>query len=171
MKLTRDNSELIQNAMDILHKGIDVGKRTVEAEHQFEHKLLAFQNLLAMQEDYPEEEATFSLFDVIEILEELGNELAALEKGEVHIVLEEEAVAKKGPRWVVKHRKKIENEVRKEKIVSKKIIKKIHLAFVKVKEILDTESENEEVRQIMENLLAFFNTYEEIFKNVLTELK
>ena len=42
---------------------------------------------------------------------ELRDDLEKLRKGQIHFIVKEEATEKKGRKWILKHRKKVEEEI------------------------------------------------------------
>ena len=194
VKLTGDFWEEAQEVLSDLHVGIDAGKKIAIATHDFETKLLAIDMLfMHIEFNYVEHEDLHQFFvEISEELVELRNELGVLEKGKIHVVLDEEAAKKIGTAWILKHRKKFKNEIKEEINIDKKILQKISLTFSSLKEKFSQvehlfeidvdkaivkevklelkESENE-VKHIIERLIGFFITYEKIFNEELNKLK
>ena len=134
VELAGELAEEAQEVLNDLHLGIDVGKKIVSATHDFEIKLSAV-DMLFMHIDfnYSDNDDLNDFFvDVSDTLVNLGEELEALKKGAIHLILEEEAAEKRGTSWVLKHRKKVGDEIKEEIEVDSKIIKKTHLAFIKL---------------------------------------
>ena len=192
--LTGELGEEAQEVLNDLHIGIDAGKKIANTTHDFETKLLAIDMLIMhINFNYMEHEDLNEFFmEISDEIVELRDELEALEKGEIHIVLEEEAAEKKGTSWILKHRKKVEDEIKEEADIDKAILQKIHQAFRSLKEKfsqvdhlfsvdiekatvknvkLELEEAEEEVKHILERLMGFFVTYEKIFREELERLE
>ena len=192
--LTGELGEEAQEVLNDLHIGIDAGKKIANTTHDFEVKLLAIDMLIMhIQFNYMEHEDLNEFFmEISDEIVELRDELEALEKGEIHVILEEEAAEKKGTSWILKHRKKIEDEIKNEADIDKAILQKIYQAFSSLKEKfsqvdhlfsvdiekatvknvkLELEEAEEEVKHILERLMGFFVTYEKIFRKELERLE
>ena len=194
VELTGELAEEAQEVLKDLHIGIDAGKKIVLATHDFEVKLLAIDMLIMhIQFNYMEHEDLNEFFmEISDEIVELRDTLESLEKGEVHLVLEEEAAEKRGTSWVFKHRKKVEDEIKEETDILKVDLEILHQFFKRLKEKfsqvdhlfsvdiekatltevkLELEEAEEEVKHILERLMGFFATYEKIFSDELKRLE
>ena len=194
VELTGELGEEAQKVLNDLHIGIDAGKKMVTATHDFEVKLLAIDMLIGhIQLNYMKHEDLTDFFmEISDEIVELRDELEALKKGEIHVILEEEAAGKKGTSWILKHRKRIDDELKEEVDIDNAILQKIHQAFRSLKEKfsqvdhlfsidikkatvktieLDLEEAEKEVKHILERLMGFFITYEKIFRKELERLE
>jgi len=193
VELTGMFGEEIKLALEALHEGIDAGKKTVKATHDFESKLIAIDQLLMfVHEDYWQEDIGQLLIEISDKIKALREELEALEKGEIHIILEEEATKKKSAFWILKHRKKIEEEIKEEIEVSINIIKKLEATFVSIKALfvkskhifsvnigkatinkikIELEEGEEEVKHILEKLMQFILAYEHLFTHIREDVQ
>lgn len=193
MKLTGEMAEEAEQSLENLRQGIDVDKKIITSAHDFEVKLASIEILINhLHLNYWDHDDRDFFLQIPDLITELWAEIQALEKGEMHILLEEEAAQKLGKKWVIKHRKKIGEEIKEETRVDKKIIQDLHQAFVdlkqhfaqaehlftadlnqgKVKKINAELGEKEkEFKHIIERLLQFIQAYEQIFREYLKELK
>ncbi len=126
--------------------------------------------------EYTDEAPEFAdpLREVQEELMLLYARLQEKEKHCLHIVLEEEAAQKKGKRWVLKHRKIVEGDIKEEIDLEKEIIVDIRKTFMGVKEKLDPTThieDDEESKHILERLSSFVTFYEDIFRQFLAKLE
>lgn len=192
VELTGDFGPLIQELLEDLHSGIDAGKKTVHAVHDFDAKLQALNEALGLLGmDYMEFPEIHGLFTLIGgEVEDLSKQLEILGKKELHILLEEEAAEAKGKKWILKHRKLVEGEIKSEKELEAEIVRIIHKAFVQIrKEFTDMEhlfevdiskaevtsvkeelkEFEEEFRHVMEKLMQFFAFYEHFFQQQLAK--
>ena len=114
--LTGELAEEAQEVLNDLHIGIDAGKKIATAAHDFEIKLLAMDKLIMhIQFNYGEHEDLTAFFgEISDEIVQLREGLEVLEKGAIHVVLNEEAADKRGAFWTLRHRKKIEEEVKEE---------------------------------------------------------
>src|SRR3989344_1146307 len=186
------SGEMGAEALKDLHAGIEAGKKIVTATHDFETKLLAIDTVIGhIHFNYQEHEDIMDLFlRLSDEVVQLCGELDGLKKGEIHLVVLEEAAAKRGTVWILKHRKKLQQERMKEAEVDRQIIAKIHTFFLKVKEIfteaehpfkvdikkakitrikLELEEKEQEMKHILEQLLRFVAAYERIFRQALKD--
>lgn len=193
-KLTGELGEEAQEVLNDLHLGINAGKKIATTTHDFEVKLLAMDMLIMhIQFNYAEHEDLNEFFmEISDEIVKLREELEALEKGEIHVVLKEEAAEKEGVSWILKHRNKVEDEIKEEADIDKAILRRIYQVFrslkakfsqvehlftvdigkAKVKEIkLELEEAEKEVKHILEKLMGFFVTYEKIFHEELKRLE
>ncbi len=192
--LTGELGEEAKEVLNDLHFGIDAVKKIATATHDFVLKLLAIDMLIMhIKSNYAEHEDLHQFFmEISDELVELRDELEDLEKGEIHVVLDEEAAKKRGTSWILKHRKKVEDEIKEEVDIDKEILQKIHNVFMRLKEKfsqvdhlfsvdiekatvknvrLELEEAEEEVKHILERLMGFFVTYENIFRKELERLE
>lgn len=97
VELTGELGEEAQEVLNDLHIGIDAGKKIATATHDFELKLLAIDNVIMhIQFNYMEHEDLNEFFmEISDELVELRDELEALKKGKIHVILEEEAAEKR----------------------------------------------------------------------------
>ena len=193
-ELTGEMGAEAQEALKDLHTGIEAGKKIVTATHDFETKLLAIDTVIGhIHFNYQEHEDIMDLFlRLSDEVVQLCGELSGLKKGEIHLVVLEEAATKQGTAWVLKHRKKLQQERMKEAEVDRQVIAKIHTFFLKAQEIfteaehlfkvdikkakvtrikLELEEKEQEMKHILEQFLQFVVAYERIFKQALEGLK
>ncbi|MBI2666547.1 hypothetical protein HYX13_02955 [Candidatus Woesearchaeota archaeon] len=188
--LTGELAEEAQQVLEDLHRGIDAGKKAVTATHDFETKLLAMDMLIMhLHFNYAEHEGLIEFFiQISECIVALRDELEALNLGEIHIIIQEEATEKKSPLWVFKHRKKVKKRIVQEQELEREMLQKVAAAWkkmyqkfqeaeelfvvdlkkIKVKEIyLELEEKHEEVKHILERLLGFFGAYQHFLQQQL----
>ena len=193
-ELTGEMGAEAQEALKDLHTGIEAGKKIVTATHDFETKLLAIDTVIGhIHFNYQEHEDIMDLFlRLSDEVVQLCGELVGMKKGEIHLVVLEEAAAKQGTAWVLKHRKKLQQERMKEAEVDRQIIAKIHAFFLDIQKIfteaehlfkvdikkakitrikLELEEKEQEMKHILEQLLRFVAAYERIFRQALEGLK
>ncbi|MBT3450507.1 hypothetical protein HN652_01075 [archaeon] len=193
VELTGMMGEEAQEVLNDLHIGIDANKKIITKTHDFEIKLLAIDMLIMHIEfNYMEHEDLNEFFkEISDKIIELREELDILEKGEIHVILEQKSAEKMGTGWILKHRKKVEDEIKKETDIEKKILQKIHQTFKILKEKfsqvdhlfsvdienatvketrLELEEAEEEIKHILEKLMGFFVTYNKIFRMELERL-
>ncbi|MCK4590003.1 MAG: hypothetical protein KAT77_06165 [Nanoarchaeota archaeon] len=176
--LTGEVAEEAQEALNDLHHGIDIGQKIVTATHSLENKLLSL-DLVFTHISFNYDQNIIDFFwEMQEIIEELVAFLESEERKELHIVAEEKAALKLGKKWVLKHREVVEEEIKKEILVEKEIIQKIHEVFTKIKTLIEKKQiftqhheKAAEVKHILEKLFHFFSTYEQIFKKLIKELE
>ena len=94
MELTGELAQEAQEALNDLHKGIDSGKNIVTSTHNFEIKLHAVDTALGhihMNFMDAEDLVAFT-FDIADEIIELREDIAQLEKEEIHIIKLEETL-------------------------------------------------------------------------------
>ncbi len=194
IQLSGDLGWQAQEALDDLHLGIDAGRSVVTATHNFEQKLWGVDTLSAHSFDYDSSHEDLAAFfdGLFRELLSLREELDALEKGELHFVLEQEAAEKSGAPWLVRHRKIVNDEVKEEARIAKKLLQRVHHVFLELKAkfaegehmfAVDLEKAQvtqmklqerhaeEEIKYFIERLLAFFVAYENILRKELARLE
>lgn len=193
IKLTGEYGEEAQEVLKDLHLGIDAGKNIITATHNFEIKLLAM-DMLIMHINFKYEQhqdLTEFFMEISDELVRLREELSALEKGEIHVILEEKAAEKRGISWMLRHIKKVKKKIKEESDLDKAILQRVarvfqeltdkfsqvdHLFSVNLQKAtvteikLELEEAEKELQHILEQLLGFFITYNKIFRKELERL-
>jgi len=193
-KLTGEYGDIATEILEDLHIGIDIGRKTVHATHNFQIKLMAVDQIFMHIEadEYWRFEDLYAFLEEFHIIiVDLHDDLTKLEHGDIHIVRKEKSAEKKGIEWIIKHKKKVEKELEHEKDVEEKIIKKIHKALKDIKKIflkadhlfliheeettikeikIDLEEKEAEIKHLVEKLMQFLFMYEKFFKELLEEL-
>ena len=195
IRLKGEFGEGTKEALRDLHLGIKVGKRIISATHSFEIKLSIIESSIMNHVNFDDQysEAFIEFFEKITYdIINMRDELEEMEKGEVHIVLEEEAAEKLGTKWILKHINKVEDDIESEIELEKELIEKIHQFIVKIKNYfieaehlfsmnieksiikkinIESEENEDEVKHILKNLLLFVLFYEKIFEQTLNDLE
>jgi hypothetical protein len=177
----------VQEIMNEVVNGIDIEKRIVKDTHCFLEKLSALDSVfLHISMECEEDEVNKFLEDVIESFANLSLKLREFEKVEDHLILEEEAALSQGKRYVAKHKEGIARDLEAEKKVEgellfliQRYLKKIKELFLKEKELFkhldgkigEINSEDEEIKDVLQRLYGFVVTYEKIVQKAISMRK
>lgn len=173
VKLTGPLAEEAEEALQDLHRDIDVEKHIATATHNIVDKLISFDYVTAhiAEKHNPDSQAFEFFMDISDELVELREAIRDLEKGHLHVLLEEEAADKMNRKWRIGHLQTIKDYMHRAHEVDTELLHRVHqfLRNMKVKcseaGILDGESEH-----ILENIMKFFATYEKFLMNELALL-